>query len=217
MILHLSGVLTPAELKAVQETAVAATFSDGKSTAGAAAADVKHNEQAVGREVDGALALVQKRLMDNDLFRQAARPAAFARLLLSRYTIGMHYGSHVDAHVIAGSRADVSFTLLLSPVADYRGGELVIEDASGDRAWKLDGGDMLLYPATYLHRVNVVEQGERLAVVGWVTSHVRLAHHRELLFELGQAMQEEFQERGKTRLYDRLSRVQNNLAREWTV
>ncbi|MFN2330104.1 MAG: Fe2+-dependent dioxygenase [Chromatocurvus sp.] len=215
MILHLSQVLSAADLMAVREAAGDACFADGRQTAGRAAAAVKHNEQGAGPAVDGALALVEKRLMASELFRQAARPASFARLLLSRYSQGMHYGSHVDSPVMAGRRADVSFTLFLSEPDRFQGGELVIEDASGERAWKLDAGDLLLYPSTYLHRVNPVEDGERLAIVGWVTSRVRLAHHRELLFELAAAMHEEFGHRGKTALYDRLSRIHNNLLREW--
>lgn len=217
MILHLSQVLTSADLMAVLDAVQGARFADGRTTAGRAAAAVKQNEQGTGPAVKGALALVERRLMANDLFRQAARPAGFARLLLSRYTTGMHYGSHVDAPLMAGRRADVSFTLFLSAPDNYRGGELVIEDASGDRAWKLEAGHMLLYPSTYLHRVNAVKEGERLAIVGWVTSNVRSAQHRELLFELGAAMHEEFGSRGKTALYDRLSRIHNNLLREWMV
>lgn len=217
MILHLSEVLPATDLDALVEIANAATFNNGKQTAGAAAAAVKHNEQAEGRAVDGALALVEKRLSGNNLFQQAARPACFARMLLSRHTEGMHYGSHVDAPLMAGRRADVSFTVFLSTTDSYDGGELVIEETSGDRAWKLAPGDMLLYPSTYLHRVNEVQRGERLAIVGWVTSHIRLAHHRELLFELSQALQEEHDTRGKTLLYDKLARVQANLLREWAA
>ncbi len=217
MILHLSQVLSSADLMAVLDAVEDAQFADGKTTAGRAAAAVKQNEQGMGPTVDGALALIKRRLMANDLFRQAARPAGFARLLLSRYTTGMHYGSHVDAPAMAGRRADISFTLFLSAPDSYSGGELVIEETSGDRIWKLEAGEMLLYPSNYLHRVNAVNEGERLAIVGWVTSSVRSAQHRELLFELGVAMHEEFGSRGKTALYDRLSRIHNNLLREWMV
>lgn len=215
MILHISQCLAAADLGAVREAAAGAEFHHGESTAGAAARQVKHNQQADSVEIAGLLQLVRQRLLANDLFQQAARPRAFARLMLSRYQPGMGYGSHVDEALIDDVRTDISFTLFLSPPDSYRGGELVLEDSSGERAWKLEAGDLLLYPATYLHRVNEVAAGERLVIVGWVNSRVRDAHRREMLFELEQSSREEFAARGKTAQFDRLARLRTNLLRLW--
>jgi len=215
MILHLAGMLDRAELEAVREEAAGAAFSDGRDTAGSAAGRVKHNEQAEPEQVTGALRLVEERLRESELFRQAARPAAFARVLLSRYGPGMGYGTHVDEAVIADERTDLSFTLFLSEPDDYDGGELVIEDGSGERAWKLPAGDLLLYPSTHLHRVNTVSRGERLAVVGWVRSRVRDPGQRELLFDLERAVRAEWQARGNSEQLARLNRVRTNLLRQW--
>ncbi|MEX0615054.1 MAG: Fe2+-dependent dioxygenase, partial [Methylophaga sp.] len=135
--------------------------------------------------------------------------------MLSRYQPGMAYGTHADEALINEQRTDISFTVFLSASDEYQGGELVLEDSSGERSWKLNAGDVLLYPATYLHRVNKVEQGERLVVVGWVTSWLRDAGQRELLFDLELSLREEFDSHGKTAQYDRLSKVRNNLLRMW--
>lgn len=215
MILHISHCLSATDLAAVREAAAGAEFHHGESTAGTAARQVKHNQQADSVQIAGLLQLVQQRLLANDLFRQAARPCAFARLMLSRYQSGMGYGSHVDEALIDDVRTDISFTLFLSPPDSYQGGELVLEDSSGERAWKLEAGDLLLYPATYLHRVNEVTAGERLVIVGWVNSRVRDAHRREMLFELEQSSREEFAARGKTAQFDRLARLRTNLLRLW--
>ena len=163
--------------------------------------------------VSGVLRLIEQRLQNHDLFKLAARPQQFVRLMLSRYQPGMAYGTHVDEALINDQRTDISFTVFLSASDSYQGGELVLEDSSGERSWKLEAGDVLLYPATYLHRVNTVESGERLVVVGWLTSRIRDAGQRELLFDLELALREEFNERGKTAQYDRLSKVRNNLLR----
>ncbi len=215
MILHIAQVLDRADLDALTEVAAAAEFADGRATAGSAAQQVKYNEQAEPEHVTGALRLVEQRLQASELFSQAARPSAFVRLLLSRYGPGMAYGSHVDEAVIAEQRTDLSFTLFLTEPASYDGGELVMEDSSGERAWKLPAGDLLLYPSTYVHRVNEVRAGERLAVVGWVTSRVRDPHHRELLFELDTAVRTEWRARGDSDQLARLNRVRNNLLRQW--
>lgn len=215
MILHVAQLLDQADLDALREVAATVEFADGRSTAGSAAEEVKRNEQAQPDQAAGALRLVEQRLQASDLFVQAARPAAFPRLLLSRYGPGMAYGAHVDEALIAGQRTDLSFTLFLSEPGSCEGGELVMEDSSGERGWKLPAGDLLLYPSTYVHRVNEVRQGERLAVVGWVTSRVRDPQQRELLFELDTAVRTEWRERGDSEQLARLNQVRNNLLRRW--
>jgi predicted 2-oxoglutarate/Fe(II)-dependent dioxygenase YbiX len=55
----------------------------------------------------------------------------------------------------------------------YNGGALVIEDTLESRSVKLRAGDLILYPSTSVHRVDLVARGERLALVGWATSWVR--------------------------------------------
>lgn len=213
MILHLAQCLSAVDLEVIHEAIHTTPFYDGKGTAGRAAREVKHNQQADDAAVSGVLRLIEQRLWDQDLFKLAARPQQFVRLMLSRYQPGMAYGTHVDEALINDQRTDISFTVFLSSSDSYQGGELVLEDSSGERSWKLEAGDVLLYPATYLHRVNTVEKGERLVVVGWLTSRLRDAGQRELLFDLELALREEFNVRGKTAQYDRLSKVRNNLLR----
>ena len=56
---------------------------------------VKDNRQADARDksLDAARSLVAARIMENDLFRIAARPKMLSPLLFSRYGTGMQYGS----------------------------------------------------------------------------------------------------------------------------
>lgn len=216
MILQISECLDPSDLDAIREACAAAGFASGSGTAGRAAGTVKNNLQAGdGPEVRGALELVERRLRTAPLVRAAARPRDFARLTLSRYDPGMEYGRHVDNAFIAGRRTDLSFTLFLTGPDDYAGGELVLEDTTGERTWKLAAGDLLLYPSTTLHRVEPVTTGTRLVVVGWIRSRVREAERREILFDLEHATREEFDHHGKSDQYDRLSKTFNNLMRMW--
>ncbi|WP_292402680.1 MULTISPECIES: Fe2+-dependent dioxygenase [unclassified Methylophaga] len=215
MILHLSQCLSEVDLEAIKATLKDVSFHDGLSTAGRAAIQVKQNLQADMAEISGILKLVEQRLLANDLFVQSTYPQQFVRLLISRYQSGMRYGTHVDEALINNQRTDISFTLFLSDQTQFQGGELVLEDSSGERSWKLDAGDLLIYPSTYLHRVNEVTEGERLVIVGWVTSRIRDPNRREILFDMEQSLREEFNQNGKTEQYDRLSRVRNNLLRQW--
>jgi hypothetical protein len=87
-------------------------------------------------------------------------------------------------------RTDLAATLFLSQPDEYDGAELVIDDVYGAHAVKLPAGDLVLYPATSLHRVTPVTRGTRLASIFWVQSMVRDVSHRRLLFELDMAIQQ---------------------------
>ena len=217
MIHYLSNVLEPAELAAISEVCAAAHFTDGRTTAGPGARPVKHNEQAArDAEVDGALSMVRDRMARHPLVRAAALPKRFVRLTVSRYAVGMEYGAHTDNALISGRRTDLSFTLGLDSGGPYQGGELVLMDHSGEREWRIEPGQMLLYPATYSHRVAPVTEGVRLVVIGWITSRVRSAECRETLFDLRRSARFERERNGKTEQYDRLERIHQNLLRRWS-
>jgi PKHD-type hydroxylase len=217
MQIVIANVLSAADVETVQAVLGRAHFVDGKATAGFAAAAVKHNLQAEGsdRSLDMISKLVAERILANQVFQSAVRPKALTQIMFSRYETGMHYGSHVDEALVDGMRTDVSLTLFLSEPASYRGGELTLEDAEGEEAFKLPAGSLVAYPATSLHQVRQVTDGTRLAAVGWARSYVRSMAHRELLFDLETARREMFARDGKSREFDLVSKSLTNLLRMW--
>lgn len=216
MFIVIGDVLDKHMLATLREAAAELDFSDGKSTAGRYARNVKTNLQASpGEALDAVLEQVRKRLMANELFRSVARPRGFARILVSRYGPGMEYGTHVDDPIMQGARTDLSFTLPLSSTEEYEGGGLVVEDAMEDRVIRVEAGDVVLYPTSALHRVEPVTRGERLAVLGWVTSWVRDPARREVLHDLDVAARALFDQQGKTPAFDRLFKAKSNLMRMW--
>jgi PKHD-type hydroxylase len=60
-----------------------------------------------------------------------------------------------------------------------------------------------------------VTRGERLVAVGWAQSFIRDASRRELLFDLESARRGLFEQMGKTREFDLLSKCAANLLRLW--
>lgn len=216
MILAIADVLSAADVEAVRAGLANATFVDGKTTAGWSARLVKSNLQASPSPgIDDLRALIEARLTAHPVFALATRPKAIIGPLFSRYQPGHAYGTHVDDALIAGMRTDVSFTLFLSDPAACDGGELVIDTASGEEAFKLAPGSLVTYPATTLHRVAPVTRGERLAAAGWVRSHLRDPAQRELLFDLETARRRLFEREGKTAEADLLAKCAANLMRLW--
>ena len=186
VVMITGNVLDQHEVAALQEAALSIPFEDGKKTAGRYVRQVKQNTQAsASSERDVILAKVKKALSAHDVFQSAARPRYYPHMLISRYRSGMEYGAHVDDLIINGFRTDLSFTLFLSDVDSYQGGGLVIEDA-------------ILYPTSALHCVEPVTAGERLAVVGWVTSWVKSPAERDILYDLDHATRAVFEAQGKT-------------------
>ncbi len=216
MKLVIGDILNRFELDAIRETAATLPFQDGRKTAGRIARQIKDNRQALpSAETAAILDKVETALRANPVFMSAARPKAFVGMMLSRYSDGQAYGTHVDDALMAGGRTDLSFTLFLSPEDTYAGGELVIQEHLEDQAIKLAAGDMILYPSTTLHRVAPVNSGQRLVVIGWITSWLRDPAQREILYDLDQCIAHNLAQDGKTEYLDRLTKTRSNLLRMW--
>lgn len=213
MILHIENVIDRGTLSVIRDKLAQEQFTSGLESAGWAAKQVKNNQQI--RAPHPLIELLQKRLEQHELIKVVARPQNFVNVMLNRYDEGQAYGTHMDDALMGGTRTDLSFTLGLTPLDQYEGGELVIEDSSGERAWRLGEGDVVLYPTQFLHRVNAVTSGSRIALVGWIESLLREPQQREVSFDLYTAMRHEFEQHGKTAQFDRISKTYNNLLRRW--
>ena len=196
MLLQVPKVLTSTEVSHCLDVMARAPWVDGRITAGHQSARAKHNQQIAegSGEARDLGQLVVAALERSPLFITAALPRRIFPPLFNRYEIGMTFGAHVDNAIrqISGTpvsvRTDLSATLFLSHPDDYDGGELVVEDTFGTHAVKLPAGDMILYPATSLHRVNPITRGVRLASFFWIQSMVRDDGQRSLLFDLDMAI-----------------------------
>lgn len=216
MLVQIANILSPEECAAIREVLTGENlWRDGKETAKGLAKSVKANQQADFKSpaVKGILAKIELALKNNEVFKAAAQPAGFARMMISRYGAGMSYGDHVDAPYIDGQRTDLSFTVYLNDGEDYEGGELVIDNAGHEDAVKGPAGSVVVYPSSSVHRVAPVTAGERLVCVGWVKSKVRSAEHRALLFELESALADLRAQGAAPEVRNRLSNIRNNLLR----
>ncbi len=66
----------------------------------------------------------------------------------------------------------------------------MIEDGFGEQSIKFAAGDMVLYPATSLHRVNAITRGSRWASFFWLQSMVKDDGQRALLHRMDNAIGE---------------------------
>jgi PKHD-type hydroxylase len=199
MLLRIPQVLAPDELAQVRQLILGADWSDGRITAGSQSSSVKNNLQ-LSEELPAAQQarhLVSMALARNPMFVTGALPKSVYPPLFNRYGGGNatnHFGKHIDNAVRTHAatarhvRTDISCTLFLSDPASYDGGDLVVEDTYGEQRIKFDAGDLVMYPATSVHRVEPVMRGERLASFFWIESMVRADSQRRLLYEMDMAI-----------------------------
>jgi PKHD-type hydroxylase len=159
--------------------------------------------------------LVRNALSTNETIQAAALPHTFSAMHFGRADPGMGYGPHVDSAVIGTPRlrTDLAFTLFLSDIASYEGGELVITGNEGDEEIKLPAGALVMYPATSMHRVRVVRSGRRFVCAGWIQSLVRDPRVREMIYDLSRVKMQLLRERGNSELFDLVCKTQANLLR----
>ena len=224
MLTVIPDLLTPAELTALRDTIEAADWIDGNATSGAQSALAKRNRQ-LPEESDAARAggtMVLDALAASPLFVAAALPLKVFPPLFNRYGVGDAFAPHVDnaIRIRRGSdfriRSDLSATLFLSDPESYDGGELIIQTQFGEQAVKLPAGQMVLYPASSLHRVAPITRGERVASFFWIQSMVRDTDARADLFALDTAIQSTGARLGQDDPeIVRLTGVYHNLLRRW--
>ncbi len=190
-------------------------WEDGKLTAGKHAAKGKNNLQ-LRRDSDLSIkfsGLITKKILSNELIKSFALPKKIHGTIFSKSTIGMKYGRHIDNAYMSSGRADLSFTVFLNCKNNYKGGSLSIESLNSEEKFKLEAGEIIIYPSTYLHSVEKVIDGERLVFIGWIESYVKSIEEREYLFDLDAAARSLLAKYGRSDEVDLIYKSYSNFLR----
>jgi PKHD-type hydroxylase len=224
MMVRIEGVLNAEGVRQVRELIDGGVWVDGNETSGHQSRLAKRNQQLKQGSEEEARAgrMVLDALGRTPEFIAAALPLKVFPPLFNRYAGGEEFGAHVDNSIrnLAGSdfriRSDLSCTLFLEPPEAYDGGELVVEDLFGEQRVKLAAGDMVLYPASSVHRVTPVTAGARTACFFWLQSMVRDHGEREQLYRLDRSIRTLSVERGANEpIVLELTNLYHNLMRRW--
>ena len=191
------------------------TWQDGKKTAGNHASKVKNNlqldrESSISKKFTE---LIEQKILNNILIKSFALPKRIHGTMFSKSMQGMKYGRHIDNPFMSQGRSDLSFTLFLNEKVNYKGGELLIESINSEEKFKLNSGEIIIYPSTYLHSVEEVQSGERLVCVGWIESYVKSIEGREYLFDLDAGARSLLAKHGRSDELDLIFKSYSNLLR----
>ena len=161
-------------------------WHDGKKTAGSHASKVKNNLQ-LDRKSETSKKysqIVINKILSNPLIKSFALPKIIHGVMFTKSSKNMKYGRHIDNAFMSSGRSDLSFTIALTNKNEYEGGELIVEGLNQEKEFKLNSGEIVIYPSNQLHSVQEVKAGERVVCIGWIESYVKSIEQREYLFDL---------------------------------
>ena len=190
-------------------------WEDGKKTAGSHASMVKNNMQ-LNRESETSKKLsylIKKKILSSPLIKSFALPKIIHGIMFTKALNNMQYGRHIDNPFMSSGRSDLSFTISLNDKSSYEGGELIIEEMNSEEEFKLNAGEIIIYPSTYLHSVKEIKNGERLVSVGWIESYVKSIEEREYLFDLDAGAKGLLAKNGRSDELDLIFKSYSNLLR----
>ena len=190
-------------------------WEDGKKTAGSHAAQVKNNLQlSRNSEISKNLSqLIIKRILSNPLIKSFTLPKNIHGIMFTKSSKGMKYGRHIDNAFMSSGRSDLSFTIFINKKTNYEGGELIVENINSENKFKLNSGEILIYPSTYLHSVKDIKSGVRLVCVGWIESYVKSIEEREYLFDIDAGARSLLSKHGRSDDLDLIFKSYSNLLR----
>ena len=193
------------------------TFQSGKDTAHGIAKQAKNNLQITFADAPDLIDDMTKYISRSPILGNWAALAALSPVIINKYEEGMDYGLHCDSPMIGETRADISFTVFLSDPETYEGGELVLYTQFGEQKIKPSAGTLIAYSTGFLHKVNPVTKGERLAVIGWCESRIRDPRQRDIIHDLNYVTSKLLEENsGKTNEHiNLLLKTSFNLQRMW--
>ena len=84
---------------------------------------------------------------------------------------------------------------------------------NSEKEFKLNSGEIIIYPSTYLHSVKEIKKGERLVCVGWIESYVKSIEEREYLFDLDAAAKSLLAKNGRSEDLDLIFKSYSNFLR----
>jgi PKHD-type hydroxylase len=170
-------------------------------------------------DADKLHTLIINKLMNSTFFVRRSLPKNIGRPRFNLYKDDGYYGKHADSAFMGQKpeiRTDLSMTLFLSDPDDYVGGGLRLEYTSGAvMELKEPKGTVVVYPSGVMHEVLPVTEGERIAFVAWVESHIQDPQKRDLLAEITMLCEDMAKQENLSKLHTRMLNIKHNMFRQW--
>ena len=223
MITVIPNLIPKHRFKFIEEKLKEIEWTDGTLTAHGSAKNRKRNSQSLkpSEALNKINALVLSAIRENKTITNIITPTEILYPMLNRHEMGEFYGKHIDRPVRYLTkkdkyfRADVSCSVFLSDKESYEGGELVIHHGATTQKVKLNKGDAVLYPTSYLHEVKEVTKGERVCAVTWMQCAIADSNEREMVADIFKLNNLVATATDDENIHGLASKVYNNLFRKF--
>lgn len=172
-----SNIFTEEEIDAINESSKTDSFLGkvGDSQDGKQKLDYRNSTISNLKSSDAENAWIFERITDVILhINKEFWNFDLTRIETLQYSIydeGQFYKKHVDSLYTSPNNIvrKLSFSILLSDVSEYEGGDLLIYTHEKPESPPKEKGTIIFFPSYTLHEVTEVTRGTRRALVGWVT------------------------------------------------
>jgi PKHD-type hydroxylase len=171
---YLDNIFTNDEIDAINESSktdsVLGTIDNGEKVLNYRNSTISNLESSdeknnwIFEKITDSVLIANKQFWNFDLTR-------IETLQYSVYDKGQFYKRHIDSLYISpnNSTRKLSFSILLSDVSEYEGGELMLYTNEKPEIPPKEKGTIIFFPSYTLHEVTKVTKGTRRALVGWAT------------------------------------------------
>lgn len=217
----IKNLLSATQIDTIESQLPYVDWADGKDTAHGVTKNRKSNNQSV--KPDNTLneinSIIVKALSGNPTIKNEFMPVHILYPMLNKHKEGDFYGNHIDrpyrtlGKSNSYARCDVSCSVFLSD--GYEGGKLAIHQGGQTVRVKLDKGDAVIYPTSYLHEVEKVTKGERICAVTWLQCAIGDDYKRQIVADAKKMCDLLAKTGAHPDMQALASKIWNNLIRKW--
>ena len=99
-------------------------------------------------------------------------PIKIKNRIYNNYNVNDFYDYHIDSFKSSDNKMLYNYGFTISLSDDYEGGEFVLQTEAGEIGYKVNKGEIVIFPTIYPHKVTPVTKGCRQNIIGWFESKV---------------------------------------------
>ena len=99
-------------------------------------------------------------------------PTKIKNRIYNNYNINDFYDYHIDSFHSSDSKMLYNYGFTISLSDDFEGGEFVLQTEAGEIGYRVNKGEVVIFPIIYPHKVTKVTKGCRQNIIGWFESKV---------------------------------------------
>ena len=146
-------------------------FTDGKHSQQLSKIyNVKENkESTIPEELNKHIG---KLLKNKRAIKTIYAPLKIKTRIYNSYSNNNFYDYHVDSFQSSDSKMLYNYGFTIGLSNEYEGGEFVLQTEAGEIGYKINKGEVVIFPIIYPHKVTPVTNGCRQNLIGWFESKV---------------------------------------------